>query len=191
MKNRQIHFIFTVFFLTLFIHSCKTKSVNADVMITNKKRLEYYSPFIKSDKYDTNIFALIDADAVYKAAGNFTVGTIFFKDIKTDSLYILQGKTSKEIFDNISNINNSIPDKLVAANTERINMFTKMKEFLDNPEYAKIAFSSNEDNTNGKWDIYIIYSTAMDNKIKQQTLPITNLNNLNKLNILDLSMSTE
>lgn len=173
--------------------SCKTKAINAEVEVSQKQRAEYYSSFIKPNNHTTKIYTLIDIDAIYKASSNFYLGTILYRNIETDSVYFMKGTSSKEIFNKISDINQSIPNELsnIDNNKEYSEIYRKLKKVLNDNELSQIVYSSEvkSKSAENKWDIYVIYSTSIEKKIREKTIPISNLNGLNELIILDLSIN--
>lgn len=189
-KTRNILSLLFIVFMVFFLHSCKTKSVTADAYVTNYERLEYYKPLTDSKKYQTKIFAVANINALYKAAANFRLNDVFFKNVENDSIYRLKNNLNKfysaKATDNATDIQNN----LVPAEPEDLVIFEKVVTFVSSNEYTKQVFSSDKKDR-GYWDIYLITNTAVRGKNKNYILPINKINNINELIILDLSVNKE
>lgn len=85
----------------------------------------------------------------------------------------------------------TLQDNLIPAKREDIEKYNKLTSFIDNKEYTKLSFSSNKNNSEGIWHVYLVYSTAVNEKLKEERLPLNQLTDIKELTILDLSANLE
>jgi len=171
--------------LALLCISCSTKKVDATAIINNETRINYYKPFFESAPFASKIYALTNMTAMHKAAANFSVNSFFIVDAENDSLYKL--KQGIKSF-NLKNKGNArlLRSNLVPAKQEDINVFKKLQSFLNDAESTKLVHSSGN-NTKGNLIIYMLYTIDIDNKIKEESLPM-NFTDIKELNIVDISV---
>ncbi|OYQ31953.1 hypothetical protein CHU92_15020 [Flavobacterium cyanobacteriorum] len=167
------------------LNACRTQKVSADIEVSNSKRVEYYRPFYESAPYTTHIFALANVNAVYKAASNFDIHELYAVNNTNDSIYILD-RNFKNIYLN-SNGERTLKGHIKLAKAEDIEKYNTLKRFINNNEYCNLVFSSPKNDNKGIWKVYLVYSTAVNDKIKEQILPLNKLTDIKELTILDLS----
>ncbi|WP_129583107.1 hypothetical protein [Flavobacterium cyanobacteriorum] len=181
----NIIWIMAVLCLSMGLNACRTQKVSADIEVSNSKRVEYYRPFYESAPYTTHIFALANVNAVYKAASNFDIHELYAVNNTNDSIYILD-RNFKNIYLN-SNGERTLKGHIKLAKAEDIEKYNTLKRFINNNEYCNLVFSSPKNDNKGIWKVYLVYSTAVNDKIKEQILPLNKLTDIKELTILDLS----
>ncbi|OYQ31954.1 hypothetical protein CHU92_15025 [Flavobacterium cyanobacteriorum] len=147
--------------------------------------IEYYRPFLKDNEYALKIYTLSNYDAAGKALSNIGVPKIFIKNRKTNVIYQLD--CFEDIQDNIQDINNNVIDGYITLKNEQ--EFKNLEAFINAAQSSKMIFFSGENNTMKTWDIYISYATFLGKKLRKLTLPVTELNDINEIIILNLSFN--
>jgi hypothetical protein len=176
--NKKIKY-FIIIALTLFsLYSCQTilKAYtgikNPKLELSSDERLEYYNPFIENS--DSN-FELINTFNKYQ---NYPLIFIQDRTIEND-IYLLN--CFEDVSYNIENINMNNFEGIIKGKTSEL---SDLKAFLDTN--AEVTYSNFIDK-NKKWNVYIISGTFLGNKLRKRMLPIMQLQDLNKVLILDLS----
>lgn len=146
--------------------------------------LKYYDPFLTSNNYQTKVYVLSSFKAADIAVNSFSVPRILLENEETGNVYELD--CFGDIEANITDINNGIIDDYLISNKNED--FENLKLFLNNEKSSKLIFNSKEVSLSKKWNIYISYATFMGKKLRRLTLPVTKLNDINKIIILDLSV---
>ncbi|GGB70427.1 hypothetical protein GCM10007424_07980 [Flavobacterium suaedae] len=153
--------------------------------------LKYYEPFLESDKYPIEVFVIKNTgensiETAQKAINEFSVPRTFIKNRENGVVYDLDCFEDTEA--NVNEIKNgTVEDYVVLKNDTELIAF---QNFINNDEQAALIHSNNVDNTNSKkYDIYISYATFLGKKLRKRTLSVLNLNDINKVVILDLSFS--
>lgn len=145
--------------------------------------IDYYTPFIKDNKYKLKIYILSNYNSANKAVNNFGVPRIFIKNRVTNLVYELD--CFEDIQDNINDINNNVIDEYVIVKNKE--EYENIEEFINGTQSSKLIYSSGESNGNKKWDVYMSYATFFGKKLRKLTLPVTGLNDINEIIILNLS----
>lgn len=148
------------------------------------KVLSYYEPFLNSRNYQAKVYVFAGYDAAKQAVNDFGVPTILIKDRDTNAIYELN--CFEDIEANITDINNNIINDYIVV--KDINALKAFEEAVDNSSKAKLIYSDTNITKGKKWDVYISYATFMGKKLRKLTLPVTKLNGINEMIILDLSI---
>lgn len=186
------HFLIIILLFTLPIYtSCESAKKaylgigKTEVTIRpTDEVLEYYAPLRKNDSIKTNIFVISNYDSADKALKEFGVPRIFLKNRKTGIVYELD--CFEDVKASIDNLNNNIQnDDMKVKNPQEFISFT---EFIITKNDSKLVASSGTGDITKKWDLYLSYATFLGKKLRRLTLPVTSLQSVNELNILDLSI---
>lgn len=180
-----------LFILTSFFTSCETaKRAYLGIGKTEVKLrpasdvIKYYEPFFVVSSHKTNLYVISNYDSPNKAMTSFGFPRTFLKDRESGTVYELN--CFEDIKSNIADINNNVFSEYITLKTPED--FTNLSAFLSNKDDSKLIVYSGESNTAKKWDVYITYATFLGKKLRKMTLPITTLNNINEVTILDLSI---
>lgn len=151
---------------------------------SNENRLEYYKPFYEEEKTKVTIYTLKDTTALLTALRSFTFPRIYIQNKTTDSIYKLT--CFDDIKYDIEYINNNKLSELYPADTAEVYL---LKKFIT--ENTKLNYTANETLPEKEWDIYLVSGTFLGKKIRKRTLPISTINGLNQIKIVDLSINKE
>ena len=153
--------------------------------------LKYYEPFLKSDKYPTEVFVIKNTgessiETANKAINEFSVPRTFIKNRENGKVYDLDCFEDTEA--NVNDIiNGTVEDYVILKDNSELVAF---QNFIKNDKQAVLIYSNNLNSTNSKkYDIYISYATFLGKKLRKRTLSVLNLNDINKIIILDLSFN--
>ncbi len=187
MKNNLFILSALIIALTFSCISCKTKHVYANPVVSKESRINYYKPYSKSAQFETKIYALNSINAVHKAANNFNMGEVFIVNNDNDSLYVLKNTFRQFYLKNKTDklLKNNITHASVAA----VKKFEQFKIFLDSD--TKLAYTTGQTNKNGNLSIYLMYSTEIKEKFKQENLPLSHFTDIKELVIVDVSIDKE
>lgn len=125
-------------------------------------------------------------DTAKKAINEFSVPRTFIKNRENGDVYDLD--CFEDIENNVNDIvNGTVEDYVILRNNDELTAF---QNFVNNNEQSVLIHSNKAVNTNSKkYDIYISYATFLGKKLRRRTLSVLNLNDINKIIILDLSYS--
>ena len=152
--------------------------------------LKYYEPFLKSDKYPIEVFVIKNTgensiETAQKAINEFSVPRTFIKNRESGIVYDLDCFEDTE--DNVNEIKNgTVEDYVVLKDNSE---FISFQNFIKDDKQAALIYSNNLDGINKKYDVYISYATFLGKKLRKRTLSVLNLNDINKIIILDLSFN--
>ncbi len=184
-----------LFAFLLFIASCFSSCETAKKAFMGIGRAEvklrpandvikYYEPFFADNSHKTNLYVIANYDASNKALKSFKFPRTFLKDRENGNVYELS--CFEDVASNIQDINNNIFSEYIILKTPED--FTNLIAFIGNKAESKLIMHSGENNTSKKWEVYIAYATFLGKKLRKMTLPVTTLNNINEVTILDLSI---
>lgn len=173
--------------LVLICISCSIKQVDATAAVNNETRINYYKPFFASAPFTCKIYALTNISAMHKAAANFNVNSYFIINTENDSLYKL--KQGFKSF-NLKNKKDTslLRNNILPAKQQDVETFKKLHVFLNDAGSTKIVHSSGDNNTKGNLIMYMLYTTDIDKKIKEESLPMNNFTDVKELIIVDISV---
>src|SRR5690606_22865261 len=185
--NKKINY-FIIIALTLFtFYSCQTilKAYtgikNPKLELSSDERLEYYNPFIENSDNNLELFLVKEMDTLINTFNKYhNYPRIFIQDrtIEND-IYLLN--CFEDVSYDIENINMNNFEGIIKGKTSEL---SDLKDFLDTN--AQVTYSNFIDK-NKKWNVQIISGTVLGNKLRKRMLPIMQLQDLNKILILDLS----
>lgn len=176
--------------LALAFVSCSIKKVDATAIVNNETRINYYKPFFESAPFTSEIYALTNMTAMQKAAANFSVNSFFIVNTENDSLYKLKQGIKSFSLKNKENTS-LLRNNIVHAKQEDINIFKKLQIFLNNAESTKLVHSSDNSGNKGNLTIYMLYTTDIGTKIKEESLPMNHFTDVKELIIVDISIDKE
>jgi hypothetical protein len=145
--------------------------------------IDYYAPFLQDDKYVSKVYILSNYDSAQDALNSFGTPRVFLKNRVTGVLYELD--CFEDLQANIDDINNNAADDYIVLKNKQ-DLFS-LEEFVNDKKSSKMILSSGESKGVKKWDVYISYATFLGKKLRKLTLPVTGLNDINEVVILNLS----
>lgn len=178
-----------LFLLLLFLSfaSCQTlvKTYmgisNPKMEVESNKRLKYYQPLYEGKEHETQILTVTNQDAYIKTFQTVSsIPEIYLHNRVTDSLYVLD--CFEDLKYDVEDFNNGLWHEL--SKPER-KSYDAAKNII---KEAVQVYSVNKDVQKGEWDVYMMYGTFMGKKLRNRLVPLTTLNGLNKMVILDVSV---
>ncbi|MCF1421790.1 hypothetical protein [Mangrovimonas futianensis] len=175
----------------LIIFSCQpiikviTGVKNPTILLDNSERLKYYSPFFETHSYPIKIYALKDTTALKNGFSTFkSYPQIYLNHRKTNTTYFLNCYDDLELYIK-EDINEKKYENLYQVANDSL---TNLKDFIE--EYSTIVYQKEHLNSNSNvWDVFIVSGTFLGNKIRRKSLPLTQIEDLNYMYILDLSIN--
>lgn len=150
--------------------------------VNEEDRLEYYNGFIENNNYNLKIYTFKEQDSLFsflKKQNNFPL--IIVNNLKSKEKYKLSCYEDVSYDVELLNKNELVVNQdSIQGIYELINKTTKQN--------LKITYNKEKTVQNPKWDIYIVSGTFLGNKLQNRTLEIRKLNNINTINIIDMSM---
>ena len=152
--------------------------------ISNSKRLAYYDPFVRSEVENLQLYAVADSVKLKIALFNFkNFPHIVAEDLLNQKFYRINCYDDMEGF--ITNINKGELQLLKEISSET---FNETKSHFDSNQ-IQYSRAKPKNSSRKKWDIYLVSGTFLGKKLRDRTLPITDLQNIDNLSILDLSIN--
>ncbi len=155
-----------------------------ETYVTNEKRVEYYKPYFETSENKVSIYAFKNWEGIQATSDSVHIPRIFVQNIATDSVYVLS--CYEDIPYDVEEINNGKYDGISKAD---IKEFTNLKNIIDTS--AVLTSTQNVINNNGKWKVYLVNGTFMGKKLRKRTLPITTINGLQEIIVVDISIDGE
>lgn len=150
--------------------------------VNEEDRLEYYNGFIENNNYNLKIYTFKEQDSLFS----------FFKKQNNFPLIIVNNLESKEKYRLSCYEDVSYDVELLNKNELVVNhdSIQGIYELINKTTKQNLKITYNKEKTvqNPKWDIYIVSGTFLGNKLQNRTLEIRKLNNINTINIIDMSM---
>lgn len=178
--------ILVIFILTVFSCQPVLKKVlgikTPQVELKNSERMVYYEPFTKV-KSNLKIYSVSDTTSLKLAYRNFTdYPHVIAHDVLSNNKYRIH--CYDDVSGQIEDINNGnlkllteIPDSI----------FVKTKIYFE--KHSELVFGRTENKIGGKWNIYIVSGVFLGEKLRNRTVAVTELNDINSFEILDLSVN--
>ena len=191
MKLAKIFFASALLMICLIsANSCQTLAKayfgikNPKVYGDPEKREKYYEPFYENKPHLVNLYTIADTSTWVPTFEKLHVPRVLLKNNITDTVYVLS--CFEDIAYDVELLNAKKYGKVYKADSFE---FSKVQDAFKNT--AVKSYTVNEGYNKGEWDAYLIYGTFMGKKIRRRTLPITELNGLRSINILDVSVDKE
>lgn len=155
---------------------------NPEIEINSQERLDYYQPYTESTNTKVAMYAFLDIKTLQNGFNTFkNYPNIIIKNNSTHKIYKLNCYDGLNLY--IEDINNNNYTDLLEVKEKDLQDILK---FIENG--TEIVFKKHEI-TQKRWDVYLVSGTFLGEKLRKKSLPITQINDLNQLTILDLSIT--
>lgn len=161
--------------------------------VTQKDRLKYYKPFVE-EHYATEIYTMKDTASLFKAFRNFSnFLIIYLEDTQTDSVYAFE-----QCYDDMEYVTESInsltldKELLIPITPKKDSVYRNYlfwKDFIPKRSELVYAHVDKDKTTTKRWNIYMVTGEFYGNRLRRKVLPITTIEDLNQLTILDFSIN--
>lgn len=190
MKNKLL-----VVFLIFLIASCSTVSSvisgtkKYESLTTLEQRQDYYNDFLNPTKGISQLRHYNHTDSLLLGFGKLAGTELPFlvvHDSKSDNYYDLN--CFEDITADIQSLNDNNVESLKKADQ---NLISLTKRFMRQTVEDKRLTPSFSPDENKRYEIFYVGGLFLGNKFKKRVLPITTLNDVKSIQIVEISMSLE
>lgn len=154
------------------------------LVVSQNERMEYYSPYFEGKNFKTEIYTLADTTG-FHVFDSLMFPKLFLKNRHTDALYLFN--CYEDMGYDVDNFNSGKEEELTKGNQKELDY---IKRTMD--KYGRKIHSINDTiTTGGDWDLYMANVTFMGKKLRRMSLPLSEIEGLNRFIIFDLSIDTE
>ncbi len=150
--------------------------------VSEENRLEYYNGFIENNDYNLKIYTFKEQDSLFSfliKQNNFPL--IVVNNLESKEKYRLS--CYEDVSYDVELLNKN---ELIVNQDSIQDIYGLINKTIK--QNLKISYNNEKTVQNPKWDIYIVSGTFLGKKLQKKTLEISKLNNINTINIIDMSM---